>query len=53
MLLERFLKPVGFMLEIPCKLSCSNIPGTDADNKEEHFIVFIVTKTSACDDGDC
>ncbi|TNN87068.1 hypothetical protein EYF80_002823 [Liparis tanakae] len=28
MLLERFLKPDGFMLEIPCKLSCSSKPGT-------------------------
>lgn len=27
-LLERFLKPVGFMLENPCRLSCSNKAGT-------------------------
>ncbi len=27
-LLERLRKPVGFMLEIPWRLSCSNIPGT-------------------------
>lgn len=27
-LLERFLKPVGFMLEMPCRLSCSSMPGT-------------------------
>lgn len=34
MLLERFLKPVGFMLEIPWRLSCSNMPGTVGQRSE-------------------
>lgn len=42
MLFERFLKPVGFMLEIPCKLSCSNIPGTvGQESKAAHCRLLI------------
>lgn len=36
-LLERFLKPVGFMLEMPCRLSCSSMPGTARETARRNY----------------